>query len=213
MKLTRCVVQTEHNSPGWLIQFPYDRYFLTEFKECIDRGYREWHEASKSWWVDEFAGEWLPQLFENWDIPLQPKRPVQSKKCPLGKCDGTGKIPFIKDGRAIPCTHIFCDCKEDNPERLSQDRARPSDFDFPMSDLFIGHAYEYCGKTYPSQTLVEPIPQTVEAKTSIEILEGGRNMGMTMFNQRFIGLQGAVRHAVNKLNEHVDASKKKRGLY
>ncbi len=200
MKLTKCIVNMSGPRLGWLIKFPYDAAFLEEFKDCIERGYREWHEASKSWWVDEMAGEWLPQLFENWEYPIVRKSATQ-KKCPLNKCDGTGKLPFVKDGRLILDTYIFCDCREDNPERLSQNRAKPSDFDFPMSDIFRGYSFEYSGKTDPGQSLRKDQPSGDD--------ESDLALAFHPIPQKEIYLAKLFSHLHKDLKEHIEASKKK----
>lgn len=79
------------------------------------------------------------------------------------KCKGTGLLPFIKGGRAIPNTWFDCICKQDGIEHYQETRVE--DFDFPCSDTYRGLYFERCGVSDPfprdtpveSQMLVAPL--------------------------------------------------------
>ena len=47
------------------------------------------------------------------------------------KCKGTGKIPFIKDGKIIPYCQVYCECHQEEPEHFYP--VTPDDFDFSLS--------------------------------------------------------------------------------
>lgn len=68
------------------------------------------------------------------------------------KCNHTGLLPFIKDGKVIPHSFIDCECKLSLPEYYDPVRERPEDFDFPMSDSYRGWSFWYCGQPDPGAT-------------------------------------------------------------
>ena len=47
------------------------------------------------------------------------------------KCDGTGLLPFIKNGRVISHARIYCECHRDEPEHYYP--VSPDDIDYPVS--------------------------------------------------------------------------------
>jgi len=165
MDLTSCVVgPNERGEPGWFIRFPFNAAFLEEFKEAIDRYYREWIPAIKTWWVHEEGGGMLAGLFDNWDLLV--KQPInvqflrQSPKCP--KCKGRGYVPSTHlgffSGKVVPNAFMDCECKQ--AERDYYHRIRPADMDFPCSDAFRGYSFEFCGKDDPAFTRnSEPEPE------------------------------------------------------
>jgi len=59
------------------------------------------------------------------------------------KCNNTGLIPFVKDGKVIPYTFQDCDCKA--PEPIPYRPLQPEDFDFPVSRDFYRF---YCSKNH-----------------------------------------------------------------
>lgn len=101
-------------------------------------------------------------------------------------CKGEGKIPFVKNGKVIPYTWVFCDC---HPQYgvdvrgsipLATEGRRPGirgkitrgrmhlyedDFDFPMSydfyrSLCLEHGWQDPGSNYPQVS--EQQPQVIE---------------------------------------------------
>ena len=75
--------------------------------------------------------------------PKNIKRP-----CPYKKCDGKGRIPFVKDGLIIPFAYTHCDCHPIyglNPEPEHYHEPRLEDYNFPMSSDFRSLTYQDCG--------------------------------------------------------------------
>lgn len=66
-----------------------------------------------------------------------------------GKCNHTGLLPFVKNGKIIPNAFIDCECKFSLVEHYDPVRLHPEDFDFPMSDTFRAYSFEYCGQLDP----------------------------------------------------------------
>ena len=164
MNLTKCITGKNGSRDGWFIKFLYDAEFLEEFKDAIDRPYRDWNLATKTWWVDEECGGMLAGIFENWDMPInQPKNTMYVKpRCPI--CNDKGLVPSKVlgkfSGKTIPNCYSRCKC---NPEIERYHRVRLSDFDFPMSDAFRGFSYEYCGMPDPAE-----VPETIKSEEQPE---------------------------------------------
>ena len=77
-----------------------------------------------------------------------------------GKCNHTGLIPFIKNGKIIPNTFLFCECHEEHEYHSS---SKPSNFDFPMSygvyrSLCQQYGWNDLGPDRPSEP-VKPQPR------------------------------------------------------
>ena len=62
------------------------------------------------------------------------------KEVKCEKCDGTGLLPFEKNGEIIPHAYIYCKCHEEEP---GSDFRLPSDFDFPISYDFYRFLCQY----------------------------------------------------------------------
>jgi len=167
VKLTHCAVEIREGNPGWLIRFPYNAYFLEEFKDCIPREAREWMPKTKSWWVDEECGQLLSELFDNWSFPIPPpKRITKNIKCQ--KCNDKGLVPSkalgVFSGKPIPNCYQSCECREERHDYYP--RLKVTDFDFPMSYDFRSFIEEeITGKPLPPIDLPEgkeQEPQVVE---------------------------------------------------
>ena len=81
------------------------------------------------------------------------------------KCNNTGKIPFIKEGRVIPHAIIYCECHEDEPDHYYP--IDPGDFDFPISysyyrSLCQQYGWHDPGPTDLPETEPPPIYQNME---------------------------------------------------
>lgn len=88
--------------------------------------------------------------------------------CPYQKCDGSGLIPFIKNGKIIPNAWRHCDCHPIyglNPEPEYYRERQPDDYDFPMSSTFRTWTYEHCEASDPGY-----VPQQLE-QSKDKILE------------------------------------------
>ena len=62
------------------------------------------------------------------------------KEVKCEKCNGTGLLPFVKNGRIILHAYIYCKCHEEEP---GSDFRLPSDFDFPISYNFYCFLCQY----------------------------------------------------------------------
>src|SRR3990167_8943175 len=169
MDLTSCVVgKNDRGALGWFIRFPFDAEFLGEFKDCIDRYYRDWIPATKTWWVSEECGGMLAGLFENWDLPVNQPKNVQflkrSPKCP--KCNNKGYVssthPGVFSGKPIPNAYVDCECKKETFDYYH--RIKPEDMEFPCSDTFRGFSFQISGKDDPDsahspepEPVIEPV--------------------------------------------------------
>ena len=118
---------------------------------------------------------------------------------PCSKCGGTGLIPFKNRRDAW----VDCDCKEAyEGERYHQ--ITPDMFDFPMSDTFRAHSYQYCNQPDPGYIPPEPEappPQIIEHRHS--------DMSKKDF-ARLNSLERQVKYLQGKLTEK---EKKKQDYY
>lgn len=115
-------------------------------------------------------------------------------------CNGTGKIPFVKDGKVIPHTFLFCECHEDEPEH-SQPLV-PNMFDFPISYSFYRslcqqHGWQDPGPEQAPTPGMPPPPIFRPRPVDKEIDQ----------------LKAQNLYLQSKLNEHIDKSKKSEGKY
>lgn len=119
------------------------------------------------------------------------------------KCDGSGLIPFVKDGRVIANAFQDCDCYETPPEHYQA--LSPEDWDFPLSDTFRGYSFELCGLPDPGYIPPEPeeVPQTIEH------IHRHSDMGKKEFDQ-LQQLARQVKHLQAILRE---SKRKPRGEY
>lgn len=221
MNLTKCIASTpEYNkltgqsSPsGWFIQFPFDAEFLEQFKEFIDRAYREWNPATKTWWVDEEC--WLPlsELFENWNQPIVKKKKDKHKVKSCHLCGGTGLLPFVKkDGKVSSSAKVFCEC---NPQINGYSspypyQYTPEMFDFPMS-------YDF--RSFIEQEITgKPLPILTEKETSVSNVEVYRHHPhIHQYTKKVSGkllikvesLDGKIKYLENKLNGTISKRKRK----
>ena len=82
-------------------------------------------------------------------------RPIKAKHVRremehCNKCDGSGLIPFEKNGRVIANAWVDCQCKK--PEVEHYHVIRPEYFDYPCSSTFRGFSYQYCGVVDPAES-------------------------------------------------------------
>ena len=103
----------------------------------------------------------------SWSNVLVKAKPAK-RSCPYSICDGSGLLPFIKDGRTIPHAHLFCDCHpqygidvHNHYQHLITD-----DFDFPMSGHYREHTFEQYGRPWEQR---REIYQPEEPSGPIEI--------------------------------------------
>ncbi len=90
---------------------------------------------------------------------------MTSSKCPYGKCDGKGLLPFVlPDGTISKFAKVFCDCHPVygvNPELEHFRPVTPEDYDFPMS-------FDFRTWTYWQSSFPDPMPQSLQATKSPE---------------------------------------------
>jgi len=122
-------------------------------------------------------------------------------------CNGTGLIPFVKNGKAIPNVNLFCECREDIEDYRPPN---PEDFDFPMSysvyrSLCQQHGWQDPGPDRPQEPS-ETKPQVVEH------IVRHSNLGAKEFD---LLQQTALKtqYLEEKLTEHLEFKKKPRGKY
>jgi len=113
-------------------------------------------------------------------------------KCP--QCGGSGRLPLLnKQGLVVPNARVYCSCHEDEPEHYQP--MDVSDFDFACSSAFRAYQYDYLGQPDPCA-----VTATTERTKEVIIREAPANL------QHF---RAELNHFTNKLNEHLDASKKR----
>lgn len=111
---------------------------------------------------------------ENGDFLACPRFPACKFTKPLGdkdlkiyqkpppyceKCNHTGLIPFVKEGKIIPNTFLYCECYEE-PEHYQQ--ASPGDFDFACSYAWRAYYEETIfGRYLPS---LEPKEESIKSE-------------------------------------------------
>ena len=124
------------------------------------------------------------------------------------KCNNTGLIPFKnKAGKLIDHAFIYCECH--NEPAHDYPALSPSALDFPVSYSFYRSLCQEYGWPDPgtlSPLEIEPKPQVIE--------HIHRHSGMG--RREFDLLQQTVLKAeylAQKLTEHIEASKKRKGKY
>ena len=114
-------------------------------------------------------------------------------------CNGTGFLPFIKDGKVIPYARIYCECHEEE-ERYQP--VRPEDFDFPISYDYYRSLCQFHGWPDPGSDI--PPNPLEEDDTEIPEPEWTKRQWDTVQQ-----LRGEVRHYSSKVNEmRAQASRK-----
>ena len=81
--------------------------------------------------------------------------------CPFKKCDGSGKVPFLKEGNIIPNAFIFCECSPySNPDKDAHFReTHPEDIDYPVSYSHYRALCQYHGWADPGDDTLPPVPE------------------------------------------------------
>ena len=136
------------------------------------------------------------------------------------KCNHTGFLPFIKKGKVIPNTRLYCECHQDEPEHYEPI------FDFPCSYDFRSFVEEQCtGQPLPSidlPTKEGPQPFRVNLQGEPPLLSrrgGGYGRGASPLLeepewnkdqwQSVKQLKAQNLYLQKKLNEHIDRSQKR----
>ena len=79
--------------------------------------------------------------------------PKRSDTCRYNKCDGSGLLPFTKNGKLVPHVRLHCECHPQHPDNARDRYLAPelADFDFPMSDTFRGWTFDHVGVDDPAR--------------------------------------------------------------
>ena len=117
-------------------------------------------------------------------------------KCRYGLCDGSGLIPFKKEGRVIPHAFVHCDCHPDYGVNVKEHyrEVRPDDFDFPIS-------YSYYRSLCQEHDWKDPGPDYPEEPKKKEIVE-------TKVIFRHLPSDNEVAYLKNKLGEHLESHRR-----
>lgn len=75
------------------------------------------------------------------------------------KCNHTGLLPFVKNGKVIPNALVDCSCKRPEPEH--HESIEPEDFDFPCS---------YAWRSYYEETIFGRCLPTLEPELGEEMM-------------------------------------------
>lgn len=121
------------------------------------------------------------------------------------KCNHTGLLPIIRNGRVVPNCFSICECRRKlEEEDTYRPPPKPEDFDFPMSDSFRAFTYEYCGR---------PDPGYVPPQRDTEVTPVYADMAWTKRQwDKVQQLEGKINHLENKVIESMKA-KRPQGEY
>ena len=121
-----------------------------------------------------------------------------SKYCE--KCEHTGLLPFIKEGKVSPNVHIWCDCHQAEPEYHPGETEE--DFDFPCSYSWRSYYHETLkgeGSLPLESSANEPEHPKVPALVPPQVERP--------LQKEFLELRVMLSHFENKLNKHIDWTK------
>jgi len=120
------------------------------------------------------------------------------------KCQNTGLLPFVKNGRLIPHTFIDCPCKDTDATREHYADVTPADFDFSVSDTFRGYYHQhYGGHDRGYKPIIERKPEVVRT----EVIHRTSNMSAKDF-ARLNSIEGEVKYLRQKLEERQQQARK-----
>lgn len=111
------------------------------------------------------------------------------------KCNHTGLLPFVKNGKLIPHTFLHCECNDVYTDHYIP--VQPADYDFPCSDTFRGYSFVSSGMADPGYVPVsrrEPEP----------IEQPSRNLSPREWGE-MQQLKGLVLHLQATINKKPDA--------
>lgn len=121
------------------------------------------------------------------------------------KCNRTGLLPFVKDGKVISNVFLDCECKDfEHEQHQGYSHPRPEDFDFPMSPDYRAWTYQHCGIADPGFIPVEREPEKPEPQ---EIIHRHSNMGKAEF-ALLQQLEGEVKYLRRKVGEGESPARK-----
>jgi len=138
---------------------------------------------------------------------------TSKRVCPYNKCDGSGLIPLVKNGKVVPYAWLYCDCHPVyglNPEPEHYHPVRPEDYDFPMSETFRAWTYEHCG--IPDPGYVPPRADIADLEDRIGNLEAiSAEPGQVprRYHDQLQQLRAQVLYLQNKVNALLDKRSKR----
>ena len=80
-------------------------------------------------------------------------------------CDGSGLLPFEKNGSTVAHAFINCPLCYEEPKEYYH-HTHVEDFDFACSNTFRGFTYQHCGQTDPAYSPPEPDITALEDRLS-----------------------------------------------
>jgi len=126
--------------------------------------------------------------------------------CPYGQCDGSGLIPFVKDGKVVPNAWMDCYCKS---ETEYYHPIRPEDYDFACSNSFRAWTYEYCGVPDPGNIPYQPDTEKVEQRiNNLEAISAEPGQIPRQYHDQLRQLKGQVLYLQKKIEEMSEQKKK-----
>ena len=114
-------------------------------------------------------------------------------------CGDTGLLPFHrKDGSITPHVYLDCDCKD---LRETLQPVTPDAFDYPMSQSFRAHSFEYCGIPDPGYS---PPLQNTDIEDRLNDLEAEVSKPSSIprrYTEELNQLKGRILHLQSKVIE------------
>ena len=120
------------------------------------------------------------------------------------KCNDTGLLPFHrKDGSIAPHVYLDCDCKD---VREALQPVTVDAFDYPMSQSFRAHSFEYCGVHDPGYS-----PPINDIEDRLNDLEAEVCSGIPRkYTEELNQLKGQILHLQSKV---IESKKKDQDYY
>ena len=115
-------------------------------------------------------------------------------------CKDTGLLPFHrKDGSVAPHVYLECDCKD---LRETLQPISPDDFDYPMSQSFRAHSFEYCGIPDPGYFTEGIVTTDIEDRLNDLEAEVSKPGGIPRrYTEGLNQLKGVILHLQSKVIE------------
>ena len=119
-------------------------------------------------------------------------------------CDGSGLLPFEKNGNTVAHAFINCPLCYEEPKEYYH-HTHVEDFDFACSNTFRGFTYQHCGQTDPAYSPPEPDITALEDR--LNDLEAEQDLGKgwqasKVWRHQVEQMKSQVLYLQSKLNEH-----------
>ena len=126
------------------------------------------------------------------------------------RCNQTGLLPFVKNGKVSPHTFLHCECRIEADSREHYFPLKPDDFDYPMSMAFRAFSYDYCGVTDPGYVSLKPDVSDLDDRINdLEAISAQPGSIPRYYDDRTQQVENKVTGLQNKLNELIDKRKGK----